>query len=1221
MASSFVFRPSVQRASRRPGRSVPAARDRRLQVQLRLRDPARRWVPTQSPFQTIRIGANNQDDSDRIDWAGINARLLPKFLEGGGTGYLYDIDLAAGDDVAGIEVRTRASLTAAPSVAGPDFTVEVERNPKAFVIRAGTLALTIPGPSAPGSVTPDTAEPYDWQAAPPLTESVLQDFITDYRALTAAEKAATTLTIARTPRVTIHTAAQTIDGGDVVSLSATATDLDDARLSLGWTSDGGGHFADPSVEDATWTAPPKTNTVQTIVLTLVATNHYGMSWAETVIITVRANLAPIVTIHTAAQTIDGEQTITLSATATDPDGDTLTLGWTSDGGGHFADPSVEDATWTAPPKTNTVQTIVLTLVATDATAAGSDTVIITVRAMRWARADPLPVLLRSLPEYAPGSQVLFPVTGLLIDDARIVEDTIQEGGISFSALRTEEWVEAAVPGTVVWFYARGTPKEFWLSSREDTYGADGSGIARFTADPLHTVLADVGIIELTTSGGVTRTNLGGPLDGMSATNYFYTFIRPWLNENGIDYVQLGSVESNERVKLAWAHQNPQQVWKALADKLGHEWRLRRDDAARTYKLDMGSNLGAELPTSRASEGINLISLRRLRDRETLATSIRSIGPLVSGATVSADISQNAWRVPTDGVSGDDVQGEAHNGLAGPIAEDGQWAGHYLEAPDGACWEIEDSTASTQTFQLEDGAGSHFAAGDDFRIVRDQLGTGITEVASPSAVRQFGRISRPLELDFRGERNWVRNPNFDDWPDAAGVYNAQFDGLHIWTNTVDLKNLPDGLVISAGDVFINGSHDRSHRIWSGGTVGSSGKLTIGASSAINGDNDHVVIIILSGSEPTAWSRDATREAFVSRRPLQSLPDLTCEADGDQEDIHILDLKGLTEGDTLYPGDLIGGLWVLEEATAASGGTVTVKTSGHVDVDDDDMVTVRRPLIDAEIGSGNMAVLSGQTISTVAMTVRPIAGLANRVYASCRFTAMGPTGWGSTNSPKLRLKQDGVEVAVATADGWAPTGEGDKGSFRVQTEPVELSDPGSYEIDFVIGASFFGSWLYLHWVMLHIGEVADVDPVVGSHATEAIQRTQKMLSKDSDWASTYSCLIDELADKLEVSPELIRSNVGALVHVNNPELGVSGALRIKGLAYNPYGARTEVALDRDVKLLTRETRRQKARTLFGEVDGQAFTTSEEPPRTAGVFRATAVSGADLTASTPVPVRAVS
>ena len=1181
--------------------------------------------------QTLTIGKNDRDATTAIDWSSLDALLDPSLLADGGTGYLHEIQLEVQSSEARIEVWTKASLSEPHTTAGPDFTDDVEQYAKAFVIEAGGLTLTIPGPNATGSVSSDGVEPYRWKPASPLDHTALQSFITSYRALTDAQKEATTLTITDgVPAVTIETAEQTVDGGQTVNLAATASDPDGDDLTLAWTSDGGGTFDDDSVEDASWTAPAKTNSDQTIVLTLMATDPGGLSASAELPLTVRANRAPSVTVDTADQAIDGGSSIQLAATDSDLDADTLTYEWESESG-TFADPTLKDAAWSAP-NFRTERVVRLTLTLTDPLGlSGSDYVDITVQPVQAARSDLIPIL-RSQPEYASGSRPLFPMTGLLVD-ARIMEDTLQQGGISFSALRSEEWVDAAVPGTVVWIDARGTPKEFWISTREDTYGTDGSGIVRFTADPLHTVLADVGIIELTTPGGITRTNLGGPLDGMSVTNYWHTFIRPWLRQHEIGYIELGSVESNERIKFSWANLNPQQLWNGLAERLGHEWRLRRDDAARNYKLDMGSELGSDLPVARATEGINLISLRRLRDREALATSIRPIGKLISGATVQADISQNVWQVPTGGVSGDDVQAEAHNGLRGPIGEDGQWAGHYLEAPDGTFWEIEGSVADTQTFELEAGAGAHFADGDDFGIVRDELGTGITNVSSPSAVARYGRIVRPVELDFRGERNWIRSPTFGDWPNVAEVHFAQLDGSHNQDSTVNLKGLPDGLVISAGDTLIKQFRSEAGRISGGGTVGSDGKVTITASSGDNPDNNNAAVVILSGKEPAEWSRGTTPVGTVLRRPLRSLPDLTCQLDGDHRDrVFALNLKGLAEEDVLYPGDLImsgSNDWVvLEEAPAAAGGTVTAKTSKYVSGFDGDSVTVRRPLLDRELDSKHVAVLpalrSGDgLLSTAAVTVSPIAGLTSRVHATCRFTAMGERGWSITGSafsrpPELRLKRDGQEVAVVRADDWVAMQAASQESFQLQTEPVDLSSAGDYSIEFEWRAR--EQQIFLHWVMLHVGETADIVPVVGSHATEGIQKAQEILAKDNDWASTYTAAIDELAERLEVSPKLIRANVGALIHVNSPELGVSGALRIKGLAYNPHDARTEVVLDRDVRLLTRETRRQRARTRFGEVGGQLFTTSEEPPRTPGVFRAAAVSETDLGSDSAIPVGAV-
>ena len=57
--------------------------------------------------------------------------------------------------------------------------------------------------------------------------------------------------------------------------------------------------------------------------------------------------------------------VTLTGTAAEPEGHTLTYAWTSNGGGTFADAAALNTTWTAPDATVANQTVTLTLTVTD----------------------------------------------------------------------------------------------------------------------------------------------------------------------------------------------------------------------------------------------------------------------------------------------------------------------------------------------------------------------------------------------------------------------------------------------------------------------------------------------------------------------------------------------------------------------------------------------------------------------------------------------------------------------------------------------------------------------------------------------------------------------------------------------------------------------------------------------------------------------------------------
>ena len=211
--------------------------------------------------------------------------------------------------------------------------------------------------------------------APPKTNDVqnivLTLTVTEDRAGARTETANVGVTV-RANRAPVATATAitptTVNGDGTVMLRGTATDPDGDGLRHTWSSNGGGSFDNASALDTTWTAPRKTNDVQNIVLTLTVTEDRAGARTETanVGVTVRANRAPVATATAITPTtVNGDGTVMLRGTATDPDGDGLRHTWSSNGGGSFRDASALGTTWTAPPKTNDVQNIVLTLTVTE----------------------------------------------------------------------------------------------------------------------------------------------------------------------------------------------------------------------------------------------------------------------------------------------------------------------------------------------------------------------------------------------------------------------------------------------------------------------------------------------------------------------------------------------------------------------------------------------------------------------------------------------------------------------------------------------------------------------------------------------------------------------------------------------------------------------------------------------------------------------------------------
>ena len=206
---------------------------------------------------------------------------------------------------------------------------------------------------------------------------------------TSTSTAQVTITVLanNAPEAAIQTAEQEVVGGAEVNLQATADDDDtNDTLTYAWTADDGdantaddGTFSDAAVLQPTWTAPAKTNADRPIRLTLTVSDGLT-SHTVSVVITVRANVAPEATILTQAHEVDGGGEVVLQATATDGDDEdtTLTYEWSADDG-TFSDAAVLEPTWTAPDRANAAQTIALTLMVTDPGGlTGTDTVTITV---------------------------------------------------------------------------------------------------------------------------------------------------------------------------------------------------------------------------------------------------------------------------------------------------------------------------------------------------------------------------------------------------------------------------------------------------------------------------------------------------------------------------------------------------------------------------------------------------------------------------------------------------------------------------------------------------------------------------------------------------------------------------------------------------------------------------------------------------------------------------
>ena len=169
------------------------------------------------------------------------------------------------------------------------------------------------------------------------------------------------------PEVSLGTTPTHVDGGEEVSLTASATDPEGDGLTYAWTSSAGGSFDDAGALETTWTAPDAARQDQPVTLTLTVTDDGAgtRSTTQTLSLTVRANEAPAGSVSAQPETVLGGKDVQLTSSVADPENDALTYAWTSSGGGSFAPASAANTRWTAPAAATADQTVTLTLTVTD----------------------------------------------------------------------------------------------------------------------------------------------------------------------------------------------------------------------------------------------------------------------------------------------------------------------------------------------------------------------------------------------------------------------------------------------------------------------------------------------------------------------------------------------------------------------------------------------------------------------------------------------------------------------------------------------------------------------------------------------------------------------------------------------------------------------------------------------------------------------------------------
>jgi hypothetical protein len=803
--------------------------------------------------------------------------------------------------------------------------------------------------------------------------------------------------------------------------------------------------------------------------------------------------------------------------------------------------------------------------------------------------------------------------------------------LSFSVPDTAEMRDLVTARRIVRVAATGEEVSEWLVSRTtQAAGPEGNGILLVECDPLRVVLADAGILEFVETGGQSFANLGG-LNG-SVRNYLATFVIPHLNRRNFTWIEIGTIDPVQQFDYSFDSMTALALIEGLAREVGAEWRLRRDAPNARYLIDVVDTVSGVIADIEAREGLNILSLVRQRNRERLFTSIRPSGALPSGSEERANIGWNAWRV-TD-VTGDAVSVVPHGGGIGAILENGQHVGLYLEAADGTFHEIEDSVESTQTFELESGAGASFAVNDDVAIVADDQGTLLTSVDSPSGIAASGFVQGSVSSRHLGHRNWVRNPAFAEWPDQPEVLTVQLNGTQNST-TINFKSFPPAFVVAVDTYFAN-SNGQSFRVTTGGTSDGSGNVTLTVSPTMSGaDNTWFYWIEGPKTFPAPWEGTFFGAAWARHGAISQ----ACNVDGTVAGSARLGLKNLPANFVIPGGTRVtAGNWAVNDTVADGAGLATVNVFPVVTATDGAALTLTRPAIS---GTGKVAgtpiLLEGQSLRQ-SIQIRTIGATETVTFAATFAGYVATTGsiydWSNTGTL-------GPRVAIQTSTG-TPIQTGDFAELEflaadtVQSATARVTRAiASGEYRWVVtppiadGVTIFGGggvWL-LRSTMLYLG--SESPPFVeGSAATRLFQDGQLALLASRQWPATYTARLSEIVSEWGLPANSPALALGSFLRVRSPSTGIDALLRVVAIEYDPTDPADKVfVLDSDPERLSTLSSRSRPRPVFVDVNvevvddraRQTVLVSESPPVAApGAERFVVPEGSTApVVNTPLPV----
>ncbi|MGD8568060.1 MAG: S8 family serine peptidase [Gammaproteobacteria bacterium] len=322
---------------------------------------------------------------------------------------------------------------------------------------------------------------------------------------------------------------QTVNVGDSVTLSATASDPDGDALTYQWSQIDGPsiNLSNADTLQASFVAP-QINATATITVQLDVTDSNGATAADQVVVTVEpSNAVPVANAGPDITAAAGDP-VTIAGSATDSDGTISSYRWTQLPGPNasvsLTNANTATVSFTTPAVTATT-TITLRLTVTDDQGATDfDDVNVTVTA---ANSNPAPVVSAG-PDITAVVGETVSITGTATDDGTVIVYIWTQVGsgtalaLQNPATETVSFVAPAVSATT----------DFTLRfTAVDDQGAIGSDEVVITVNPVITnaaPIANAGPDTTVTAGNaVTLTGSGNDNDG-SITTY------QWSQVNGVD---------------------------------------------------------------------------------------------------------------------------------------------------------------------------------------------------------------------------------------------------------------------------------------------------------------------------------------------------------------------------------------------------------------------------------------------------------------------------------------------------------------------------------------------------------------------------------------------------------------------------------------------------------------------------------------------------------------